>query len=84
MYGLNPRSITSRIARFTYGINTLTTFDSKKCRFEKKVIIERSLKKSGKSISQAECKISIGEDYYEGSVTEIKNKILLIIGTGAT
>ena len=40
MYGLNPRSITSRIARFTYGINTLTTFDSKKCRFEKKVIID--------------------------------------------
>jgi hypothetical protein len=29
MYGLNPRSITSRIAKYTYGINTLTTFDPK-------------------------------------------------------
>lgn len=27
-YGLNPRSITSRIAKKTYGINTLTVFDS--------------------------------------------------------
>lgn len=40
MYGLNPRSISSRVARFTYGINTLTTFDSKKCRLEKKVMID--------------------------------------------
>lgn len=30
MYGLNPRSITSRIAKKTYGINTLTTFDPEK------------------------------------------------------
>lgn len=27
LYGLNPRSITSRIAKKTYGINTLTAFD---------------------------------------------------------
>jgi molecular chaperone DnaK (HSP70) len=27
MFGLNPRSITSRISKMTYGINTLTTFD---------------------------------------------------------
>lgn len=27
MFGLNPRSITSRISKKTYGINTLTTFD---------------------------------------------------------
>jgi hypothetical protein len=40
MYGLNPRSITSRIAKFTYGINTLTTFDPKKQRLEKKVTID--------------------------------------------
>ena len=26
-YGLNPRSITSRVAKKTYGINTLTVFD---------------------------------------------------------
>ena len=30
MYGLNPRSISSRIAKKTYGINTLTTFDPDK------------------------------------------------------
>ena len=27
MFGLNPRSITSRMSKMTYGINTLTTFD---------------------------------------------------------
>ena len=27
MFGLNPRSITSRISKMTYGINTLTTYD---------------------------------------------------------
>jgi len=40
MFGLNPRSITSRIAKKTYGINTLTTFDNDKHPEEKKVIIE--------------------------------------------
>ncbi len=40
MYGLNPRSISSRIAKLTYGINTLTTFDPEKHPEEKKVIIE--------------------------------------------
>jgi molecular chaperone DnaK (HSP70) len=39
MYGLNPRSITSRIAKKTYGINTLTTFDSERHPEEKKVNI---------------------------------------------
>lgn len=40
MFGLNPRSITSRISKMTYGINTLTTYDSEKHPEEKKVIIE--------------------------------------------
>ncbi|EGR31113.1 hypothetical protein IMG5_117560 [Ichthyophthirius multifiliis] len=40
LYGLNPRSISSRIAKKTYGINTLTTFDSEKHPEDKKVIIE--------------------------------------------
>lgn len=40
MFGLNPRSITSRISKFTYGINTLTTFDPEKHPEEKKVVIE--------------------------------------------
>lgn len=40
MYGLNPRSITSRIAKKTYGINTLTTFDPERHPEDKKVVIE--------------------------------------------
>lgn len=40
LYGLNPRSITSRIAKKTYGINTLTTFDPERHPESKKVIIE--------------------------------------------
>jgi molecular chaperone DnaK (HSP70) len=40
MFGLNPRSITSRISKLTYGINTLTTFDPDKHPEEKKVVIE--------------------------------------------
>lgn len=40
MFGLNPRSITSRISKMTYGINTLTTFDPIKHSEEKKVVIE--------------------------------------------
>jgi molecular chaperone DnaK (HSP70) len=40
MYGLNPRTITSRIAKKTYGINTLTTFDPERHPEEKKVVIE--------------------------------------------
>jgi len=40
MFGLNPRSITSRISKKTYGINTLTTFDPNRHTDEKKVVIE--------------------------------------------
>jgi len=40
MFGLNPRSITSRISKLTYGINTLTTYDPAKHAEEKKVVIE--------------------------------------------
>ena len=40
MFGLNPRSITSRISKKTYGINTLTTFDQIRHTEEKKVVIE--------------------------------------------
>jgi len=39
MFGLNPRSITSRISKKTYGINTLTTFDPQRHTEEKKVVI---------------------------------------------
>jgi hypothetical protein len=39
LYGLNPRSITSRIAKKTYGINTLTVFDPDIHPESKKVVI---------------------------------------------
>ena len=40
LFGLDPHSITSRIAKRTYGINTLTTFDHEKHPENKKVVIE--------------------------------------------
>ncbi len=40
LYGLNPRSISSRIAKKTYGINTLTVFDEELHPLSKKVVIE--------------------------------------------
>jgi exonuclease SbcC len=46
---------------------------------EKRILIERNLKKSGKSVSQTDCRIKVNDEIYEGSVTEIKNKILSIL-----
>jgi len=43
------------------------------------VIIERGLKKSGKSVSQTDCAITINNERFEGSVTEVKTKILEIL-----
>jgi hypothetical protein len=40
LFGLNPHSISSRIAKKTYGINTLTTFDPERHPENKKVTIE--------------------------------------------
>jgi exonuclease SbcC len=46
---------------------------------DKRVIIERSLKKSGKSMAQADTSITVNDEKFEGSVTEIKNKILTLL-----
>jgi len=46
---------------------------------EKKVSIERTITKSGKSITQSSASVKIDGDYYEGSVTEIKNRILSLL-----
>ncbi|MDP1729415.1 MAG: AAA family ATPase [archaeon] len=46
---------------------------------ENNVIIERTIKKSGKSLAQADISITINNDRFEGSVTEIKNKILSLL-----
>ncbi|MEM0465763.1 MAG: AAA family ATPase [Candidatus Pacearchaeota archaeon] len=46
---------------------------------DKEIIIERSLKRSKKSISQENTAITINKERFEGSVTEIKNKVLKLI-----
>ncbi len=44
----------------------------------KEISIERTLKRK-KNISQEYCSISIGEDFYELSVTELKSKVLELL-----
>ncbi len=46
---------------------------------DSKIIIERGLKKSGKSVAQTDCAITINNERFEGSVTEVKTKILEIL-----
>jgi len=45
----------------------------------KNIIIERTLKKEGKSIGQDSASISIDNEKFEGSVTEIKNRVLKLL-----
>jgi len=45
----------------------------------KQIIIERTLKKSKKSISQDYCSITIDNEKFEESVTEIKSKVLTLL-----
>lgn len=46
---------------------------------DQEVIIERKLKKGSKSISQGDASISIDNARFDGSVTEIKNKVLSLL-----
>ena len=43
------------------------------------IIIERGLKKSSKSMAQSDTAITINNERFEGSVTEVKNKILTVL-----
>lgn len=45
----------------------------------KEIIIERTLNRGKKSITQDYCSISIDNEKFEGSVTEIKNKVLNLL-----
>ncbi len=45
----------------------------------KSVVLERTLKKIGRSISQEYSSITVDNEKFEGSVTEIKNKILRLL-----
>lgn len=46
---------------------------------DKEVIIERKLRKKSKSITQDESSITIDGEYFEGSVTEIKSRVLSLL-----
>jgi len=46
---------------------------------EKNIIIERTLKRSKKSVSQDSASITIDNEKYEASITEIKSKILELL-----
>ncbi len=43
------------------------------------IVIERSLKRSGKNITQDYSSISVDNEKFEGSVTEIKNRVLNLL-----
>ena len=43
------------------------------------IIIDRKIEKSGKYMSKTETRIAINNEVFEGSVTEIKNKILSLL-----
>lgn len=45
----------------------------------KSVILERSLKRSGKNITQDNSSISVDNEKFEGSVTEIKSRVLKLL-----
>jgi len=45
----------------------------------KPIILERSLKRSGKNITQENSSISVENERFEGSVTEIKNRVLQLL-----
>ena len=46
---------------------------------EKNIIIERTLKRSKKSVSQDYTSLTIDNEKFEGSITEIKNKVLKLL-----
>jgi DNA repair protein SbcC/Rad50 len=43
------------------------------------IIIQRSLKRSKRSVSQEDASVTINNNRFEGSVTEIKNKVLTLL-----
>lgn len=45
----------------------------------KQIIIERTLKRGKKSISQDYCSLIIDDEKFEGSVTEVKSKVLTLL-----
>jgi DNA repair protein SbcC/Rad50 len=46
---------------------------------DKEIVIERTLNRGKKSITQDYCAITIDNEKFEGSVTEIKNKVLTLL-----
>ncbi len=76
LFGLQPGQKGNSIMRS----NETESFVSLELEIDEQiVIIERGLKKSGKSINQTDVSITVGEERFEGSVTEVKNKILTLL-----
>ncbi len=76
LFGLQPGQKGSSILRnSTDEGRVILEFEVK----GKTIIIERTLKRSKKSITQDYASISIDDEKFEGSVTEIKNKILRLL-----
>ncbi|MBD3283089.1 AAA family ATPase, partial [Candidatus Pacearchaeota archaeon] len=76
LFGLQPGQRGSSLLRSN------SDFGKVSLEFEiegKDIIIERSLKKASKSVTQDYTSISIDGEKFEGSVTEIKNKVLKLL-----
>jgi len=76
LFGLQPSQKASSLLRTgTHNGKVILEFEIE----DKQIIIERSLKKGKKTITQDYTSITIDNEKLEGAVTEIKNKILKLL-----
>ena len=76
LFGLQPgQKATSILRNSSDSGRAILEFEIK----GKNILIERSLKRSKKSITQDYASITINDEKFEGSITEIKNKILRLL-----
>ncbi len=76
LFGLQPSQKGSSLLR------SRADFGSVKLEFEiegKNIILERTLKRGAKSVSQDYASITIDNERFEGSITEIKSKVLKLL-----
>ncbi len=76
LFGLEPgQKGTSILRNGTDEGKVILEFDLE----EKEIVIERTLTRGKKSITQDFCSITIDNERFEGSVTEVKNKMLNLL-----
>ena len=76
LFGLEPgQKATSLLANGKEEARVVLDFDLE----EKEITIERTLTRGKKSITQEYCSITIDNEKFEGSVTEVKNKVLSLV-----